>query len=324
MKFVNHDLWLVGTGQHSQCYIEVLNTLDKKFSTIGRSKEGCKNLFEKTGIISFAGGISQALKQYPAPKVAIICVSYHKLADVAIELMRKGTKKILLEKPGALTAEEGANLLDKSKKYKSNIFVAYNRRFYQSVMEARKMINEDGGIISCNFEFTEWIDTIEFNKLHDVTLRHWAIANSSHIMDLAFSICGLPKQLNCYTSGSLPWHPSASRFVGSGITVKEINFSYQADWEAPGRWNVEFLTRKNRYIFSPLEKLKLIKKNETNIKSIEIDDKLDTLFKPGLFLQTSAFLKNDLKYLCTLEEQLKTLVLVSQMAGYQTSEHKNS
>ena len=124
-------------------------------------------------------------------------------------------------------------------------------------------------------------------------LKNWFLANSSHIVDLAFFLGGKPNRLHSYVEGGSDWHPAATIFSGAGTTETGALFSYQANWEAPGRWGVEMLTRKNRFIFRPLEKLKVQKINTPFAESIQIDDQLDIDFKPGLYLQTESFLKGD-------------------------------
>ena len=54
----------------------------------------------------------------------------------------------------------------------------------------------------------------------------------------------------------ISWHPSASGFVGSGVTDNGVLFSYISNWDCPGRWSVEIITNKRRFILSPLEELK--------------------------------------------------------------------
>ena len=68
-------------------------------------------------------------------------------------------------------------------------------------------------------------------------------------------LIGFPKELSASQSGELDWHPSGSIFVGSGISEKNIPFSYNANWDSAGRWWVEFLTKENRYIMKPMEQL---------------------------------------------------------------------
>ena len=171
--------------------------------------------------------------------------------------------------------------------------MGYNRRFYASVIKAKKLIEDDQGILSFNFEFTEWCDDITNELKNSSTGENWFLTNSSHVLDLAFYLGGEPKELHSFTSGGNNWHPTATVFAGAGITYSGSLFSYQANWDAPGRWGVEVLTREHRYVFRPLEKLKILKHNTVISESVEIDDQWDLKFKPGLYQQTKSFLQED-------------------------------
>ena len=145
---------------------------------------------------------------------------------------------------------------------------------------------------SFNFEFTEWVHEIEKLKKAPVVKENWFLSNSTHVVDMAFYLGGNPKEISCYTEGSLEWHPSASIFSGAGISETGALFSYQANWESAGRWCVEVLTKKNKLIFRPLEKLQVQKKGSVNIDFVkDINYSLDQKYKPGIFLQVKAFLK---------------------------------
>ena len=207
--------------------------------------------------------------------------------------MEAGIRKILLEKPAGLTAHEIKGICDKAKESGTQIFVGYNRRFYSSVLEAQKMIEADGGVESFNFEFTEWSNHVRKHIKNSYVLKNWFLANSSHVVDLAFFLGGKPEKLHSYAGGGNDWHPTATIFSGSGITKMGALFSYHANWEAPGGWSLEVLTRKHRFIFCPLEKLKIQKINAVTTENVKIDDHRDIDFKPGLYLQTKAFLEED-------------------------------
>ena len=58
----------------------------------------------------------------------------------------------------------------------------------------------------------------------------------------------------------------SARFSGSGITSKGIMFSYLSDWQAPGRWGLEFNTKKHKFILRPIEDLKIVKSGSTLVK----------------------------------------------------------
>jgi hypothetical protein len=172
------------------------------------------------------------------------------------------------------------------------------------------------GVTSFNFDLTEWSHAIELLQIAERVKEKWFIANSSHVADLAFYLGGEPQQISFFTSERLSWHPSASVFSGAGVSDKGALFSYQANWAASGRWSVDILTRKHRLIFCPLEKLKIQKIGSVAIDFVDIEDRLDIEYKPGLFRQTEAFLKNQNSHLCTIQQQAKNLKVYSKMANY--------
>ena len=129
------------------------------------------------------------------------------------------------------------------------------------------------------------------------------MANSTHVVDTAFFLGGYPATLSSFQSGSLSWHPRASTFSGAGITERGALFSYHANWEAPGRWSVELLTRKHRLYLKPMESLQIQEIGSVALNPVEIDNQLDIQFKPGFYLQTKAFIEGDYCRLCTLREQ---------------------
>ena len=207
-----------------------------------------------------------------------------------IKLITAGVKNILVEKPAGLNLEEVTNIANMAKENSTNVYVAYNRRFYASTLKAQEIIKEDGGVTSFNFEFTEWSHVIEKLDKSEKVKNAWFYANSTHVVDLAFFLGGKPKEMSCYATGGLPWHPSASVFAGAGISETGALFSYQANWEAPGRWGVEILTKKHRLILRPLEKLQIQKIGSINVEYVDIDDRLDVEFKPGIYKQVETFL----------------------------------
>ena len=82
-------------------------------------------------------------------------------------------------------------------------------------------------------------------------------------------------------------------------------FSYQANWDAPGRWAVELLTSKHRIYLKPMEQLQLQDKGSVKVYPVEIDDHLDKVFKPGFYLETKAFIDNETARLCSIQDQLQ-------------------
>ena len=285
---------LFGAGPMAMDYAKVLKHMDANFMVVGRSPEGAEKFQQQMGIAAIANGVpGWQEKGNVNAEYGIVAVSFEALAATAIELMDAGIRKILLEKPAGLTASEIHAVCEHAKKTDTRIFVGYNRRFYASVIEAKKLIADDGGVLSFNFEFTEWCDRIPEKLKHSDTGKNWFLANSSHVADMAFYLGGKPKELHACTAGGNDWHPTATVFAGAGVTPAGVLFSYQANWDAPGRWGLEVLTCLNRFILCPLEKLQVQKLNSINTENIDIDDQLDIDFKPGVYRQTKSFLTED-------------------------------
>ena len=312
------NIWLVGTGQMSVEYAKVLKSLNVDFEVIGRG-EGSAGFFEKeTGIKPFIGGLDKFLSNsVQLPQKAIIAVGIESLSDICKRMMRYGVREILLEKPGFAYPAELNDLLEIKNNSSANVYLAYNRRFYASVSKAQELINEDGGITSFSFEFTEWSHIIRGLKKEKAEHHNWFIGNSTHVIDTAFYLGGKPDKLVSFTKGSLDWHPSSSVFAGAGISQSGALFSYQANWEGPGRWVVEFITNKRRLILKPMETLQVQEIGSVSINPVEINNQLDIDFKPGIYKQTDAFLKGNLEKFCTLEEQAQMInQFYLKMGGY--------
>ena len=301
---------IIGTGNMAKEYAKVLEGLNVDFEVVGRGVVNCnlfKHLFPNKTF--YSGGLESFKCNRPYSH-GIICSNVEHLSNHTKLLIDSGIKFILLEKPGGANLKEIIDLSSFVKKNGAKVAIAYNRRFYSSVLECRKLIEEDGGVKSFHFEFTEWPHTIEFLENYEIVKENLLIANSTHIIDLAFFIGGAPRELKSFAIDKLEWHPKAI-FSGAGITVNNALFSYQANWKGPGRWHAEFITDKRRYIFKPIETLQIQELKTVKVTQYEIDDKLDKLYKPGLFQQVNTFLfdpgNSSLIYLDQQEENCQLI-----------------
>jgi predicted dehydrogenase len=299
---------LVGTGLMGKEYARVLQAQGIDFEVIGNSEESCFEFEQVVDIEARPGGIqaveSETLLNFDK---AIVAVPVVKLYEVTAFLLQKGVRSILLEKPGALTLKEFEHLKQLVVSRDAKLYIAYNRRFYSSVNALKDMAWQDGGILSMNFEFTEWIHKLEPLNKNPLEMQNWFLANSTHVVDTAFFVAGYPKQISALSKSPLEWH-SSSVFVGSGITEENIPFSYHSNWQSAGRWSVEVCTDKGKYILSPMESLQFVKRG--TIVPIEINTEnygasFDQQFKPGLYAQIKAFIGGIEEKLCSIEEQVE-------------------
>jgi len=303
--------WLIGAGNMGIEYAKVLSSQNIKFDVIGRGENSAKLFEENTGIKPIIGGIEKT-SHLETPRYAIVAVNVEELANTAIKLVQRGVKRILVEKPAGINANEINLLNETALKYGTEIIVAYNRRFYASTIKAKELIVLDGGVTSYTFEFTEWAHSVLNSNHPNIVLNNWFLANSTHVVDLAFFLGGLPVSMNSYTANKLNWH-SIAVFTGAGYCTNGALFSYHANWDAPGRWGVEILTKKHRLIFRPIEKLQILELNSVTLyDASEVDYSLDQQFKPGLYRQVTAFYNDD-KNLLSIHEHIKSLHFYEQI-----------
>lgn len=296
-------IWIIGAGGIAREYAKVLKALNKSFICVGRGEQSAKDFKEATGVTAIVGGMNSFLATKPEiPDAVIVATNEISHAKNCIGLMQYGVKRIFCEKPGFLYPQELEEVEIVRKQYNAEVYLAYNRRFYSSTLAAEKIIREDGGLLSFNFEFTEWGHVIETYNFPKETLENWFYANSTHVVDLAFFLGGEPKEMTCFAKDEISWHKPCN-FSGAGITEQNVLFNYQANWDAPGRWAVELLTSNHRIYLKPMEQLQLQDKGSVKVYPVEIDDHLDKEFKPGFYLETKAFLEGDTSRLCSLKQQ---------------------
>lgn len=309
-----NKIWLVGAGNMAKEYVKALISLKQPFTIIGRSAKKSTELAEELGVNVESGGINSYIKRSAeVPVAAIVAVNVEELANVVKLLIRFGVKRILVEKPGFCCPDEINEICDVASYYKASVYIAYNRHFFSSVIKAKEVIAEDGGVKSFSFEFTEWRHVIDKIGYNSKILNNWFYANSSHVVDLAFFLGGEPTKMQCYTSGNLWGRPSV--FSGAGVSNSGALFSYQANWNSPGRWRVELLTSKHRLYLCPLENLQIQNIGSLEIVKVDFCDLLDRQFKPGLFLETRNFINGNTKDFVDIFLQKKHISFFNKILG---------
>tara|TARA_Y100001935_G_C17307524_1_gene513326 strand:- start:231 stop:1187 length:957 start_codon:yes stop_codon:yes gene_type:complete len=316
-----NDVWLIGAGNMAIEYARTLANLSKNVVVIGRGKKSAKNFKLATGIKVLEGGVDPFLKKQPKkPQFAIVAVNINSLKDISLKLIIYGIKNILIEKPGGLNLEEIEELSYVSKKFNVNVFISYNRRFYQSVGLAKDIIKEDGGVSSFSFDFTELLFRLDEFNVPLYEREKLLLYNSSHVIDLAFHLCGLPKNITCFhnKNSNVPYHKSSSVFSGSGITSNNSLFSYKANWESAGRWELIVNTKNYKLTFCPLEELRVQKIGSFDevIHSFNGKNDYDAIYKPGIYMLVKSFLDNETRDLCSIEYMKKMIKIYYKIGNY--------
>jgi predicted dehydrogenase len=290
-NYLEQPVILVGTGNMALQYAKVLKALTIPFIVIGRSESSAANFFKETGVQPMLGLQKVLSAGSLKGSHCIIAVSVVELKPVAAMILEAGFKNILLEKPGGIDLLEVRHLSQLGNKLSAQIFIAFNRRFFSSVLKADELIKENGGIKTCFFDFTETGSQISESTHPGIVKKNWLMANSSHVIDLAFYFSGPCLSIHPTTRNEINWAP-ASIFSGSGVTKNRCQFVYHANWSAGGRWNIQLTTGDLRLSLCPMETLQVMKSGSFESSTVAIDDDLDKKFKPGLFRQTKAFLES--------------------------------
>jgi len=303
---------LVGAGPMAVEYAKVLRDISMPFEVVGRGAASADSFAAATGTSPSVGGLAKWLSGNNAGKFseAVVAVGERQLGDAARQLISARVGRILVEKPGAFDGKEIRSLNELARTSGVECFVGYNRRHYASVSRAQEIIEGDGGVSSFQFEFTEWSHRIKDLKKEPGVLSQWFLHNSTHVIDMAFFLGGWPASMRSYKRGDLSWHPAGSVFTGAGVAASGALFAYCANWEAPGRFALEVLTKRHRLIFRPLEGLKVVQIGSVKEEEVTLEDQLDRAFKPGLWRQTKVFLEGrSTAALCPIAEQVRNLTV---------------
>ena len=293
-------------------HYKVFLKLGEEVQVFGNSKLSSNRFSTLTGANVIYGNYLTAANFKNINKV-VIATPMNTLFDITMSCINLGIDEILVEKPLFIDSDQ----LERIRIYSDHkIFIAFNRRFYSSVSKLLEIANSDGGIRSCSFSFDERIRTWEYpyNSSSNVECRLPILSQSSHLLNLVFYLIGLPLELNL-TRNVVSSNLNDFIFYGSGLSEKQIPFSFLSDWSSPGSWKIEVNTKNKKMILNPLEKLSVYEynlmksdngKHEWSIDSTLLsEDPIDIEFKPGLFKQNESFLNSSSNKLMTIKQFIK-------------------
>lgn len=264
---------IVGTGYMAKEYAKSLKSLNIDFSVIGNTHEKC-NIFKKDFKVKvYSGGLEKNINKINDFTHIIIATPVELLNDhLELVINLSEIKNILIEKPGGLDKNRLMSVAINIMGTNRNVYIAYNRRFYESAIKAKEIIYKDGGPTSFHFNVSELIHTIDMDKFNENVLKNWFVANTSHLVDLAFYLCGWPQKINCNVYEGVNWNKnSIGIYIGTGETEINVPFTYHGDWTSAGRWSLEIYTRDHSLLFCPLELLQIRNKGEVQYNNIELD-----------------------------------------------------
>lgn len=258
------------------------------------------------------------------PATAIVAVTPQRTPSVCRDMLAAGARSFLIEKPGALSSGELRRLGREIARAGGAASMALNRRFYASVARARELICADGGVIAFNFEFSDLEGHVLALRAQghwpSANFLRWGFINPVHVIDLAFFLCGAPREIGAKKSGTLEWHPAGSEFAGAGSTKAGVLFSYWATFSGAGRWRIDLSTRRRKLTLMPIESLQQQLSDSFQVTAIELEPE-PAAQKPGLVGMLGEFFHpKDASALPTIDEMAGRLELIETIFGYSNEE----
>ena len=200
---------------------------------------------------------------------------------------------ILCEKPIGLNYVEFCKILELFENKNTKLFVALNRRYYQSMNKLKNFIKTDsiGRINIVDQQDQNLMKKMGKNKR---VIKYLMYANSIHLIDMIsfFSMNSSYRILKKKIIRSFK-----KKIIKCEIKTQKIIFKYKCYWNIKKRWEIKAFGKKKIYKLNPTEKIFVSKNNPKN-KYDEIKiSKIDQRFKPGIY----CLMKDILKYLKTKE-----------------------
>ena len=314
LEIQDKSVLVVGAGKMGNNFAECLAFLGiKDVTIIGLSQENVFRICKKFGHTPLYGGYEKHFPKIETKELVVICTPIMDLLSTAQMAIAFNQTNILIEKPGSINHQELSSFNEKLTN--QNVRLGYNRLQYPSLKKLHELIIEEDGVIFCHFSFSEMLDRINFSDNPSIVYNRWGICNSLHVISMAFNLIGLPKKMSTTRSGKLKWHESGSVFVGSGITEKNIPFSYNADWGKDGRWFIEISTKKRQYRLMPIEELYFKNSTSNQWGKVSIPTKFKNT-KPGICEEILAMLNQCTDEPTTITQGIRFIQIANEIFGY--------
>ena len=115
------------------------------------------------------------------PNIVVIAVNEDAHKEVALSAIRNKPALIILEKPVALTMQEGLEILDQAKRNNVPVMINHERRFALDYKLAKSYMNKIGKIQSINAELCSGLRV--YSKQDESTGHYSLLHDGTHLVD---------------------------------------------------------------------------------------------------------------------------------------------
>jgi predicted dehydrogenase len=225
---------VIGSGKAASYHLDALSRIGnlEVACIVNRGRSDASHLLKRYRISTHYDSLSDALDRREF-EAALVAVSIPSTAEVTYSLAKSGVR-CLVEKPLALNTRESEKLcqLDSQNRHS----VAYNRRFYSSVLRARELIDAFGIPYSAHIEASEdMYKILAASGEDDLTSR--LITNTTHALDLFTLFLGKAVDTKAMHArrflGNVPISFQSSSRFENGCTG-----TFVSHWQSPSNWLV--------------------------------------------------------------------------------------
>jgi hypothetical protein len=302
----------IGAGVISEEHLKVFSQIDD-FELCGiysRSIDKAITLSQKYKIKNVYNSIDDLYFTTKAD-VVIVSVSILELRNITNEIF-KYEWTCLLEKPIGYNKLEFELILQNAKLHNAIVYVALNRRNYDSINLVLNEINDIDDKRIIHILDQEDIISQRLNGVNELILENYMYANSVHLIDL-FLLFGRGNIIKI--DNVIPWNKNLPSFLLSIISFSSGDIGiYEAVWNAPGPWSMSINTNIARFELRPLEVAHKLEYGK-RIPIVLLNDNSES-FKPG-FMNQAVNLKKAIKgeqhNLLNIEKYTNTVNLISKI-----------
>lgn len=304
---------IVGAGymarEHARAFTALPNvTISGIYS---RTPARAESLAREFGNIPVARSIEHL---YESTQADLLVIAVSELAcEAAVLKAAQFPWKILAEKPVGLNHLAALSLQERLGNKSDDVFVALNRRSYQSVLQAQSALSQTSNPRVVFLQDQEGpAHALKHGTPPDV-VANWMYANSIHLIDLLHVFC---RGTVASVENVIPFRPDQPELVLSHITFSSGDIGvYSALWDRPGPWSLAVSSPELYAELKPLETLALKPAGVRRAETATLSD-IDTRFKPGLLVQAQAALlavRDEPNTLPTFASALDTMHLIEQI-----------
>lgn len=181
----------------------------------------------------------------------LVLVPPAEMCRVALALMPFGVP-MMIEKPPGISVKEAEAIAAQSRIYQTSVMVAFNRRFYSVVEQAKNIIQFSGPLLGMRMDGFERFRAYRESGMDQSKLDHLLTYNTIHCIDLIRQYAGNIEQVHAFRNTGVA-EPSNHRYSALIVSERNIPVTFQSYWHAFGNWNYELYVPDGKISFVNLE-----------------------------------------------------------------------